>query len=421
MADARVSTASHSSAGTRVSKGFIAAYAFAQASLWLALLTPMMITIALRMQQLAPLDASNAVSVVLSIGAVVALIANPFFGGLSDQTHSRFGRRRPWLIGGSVAGLLSLCVTAIASTPTGVLLGWCLTQLSFNAVIAALLAVLPDRVPPAQRGVVSGILGVCMPIGQVGGTYLVKLFADDLMLAFVIPGGISLIAACVFAAVLARQPPSYSLAESLPAPVPEERPSELQIMRHADFVWAWLSRVCFVIGTVLLSTYQPFFLLDVLHADPGQVPTLVFRSMLVQAAMVVVCSFFAGRWSDAIGRRKIFVFIGAAMYALGLWVIAAAGTYPMFFTGIALIGTGNGFFVSTDLALMTLVLPDQYRHAAKGLGIVNITNTLPQVIAPVMGPALLALTAGRYSLLFAMAGVICLFGSLFLLLIKSVR
>ena len=68
-----------------------------------------------------------------------------------------------------------------------VLLGWCLAQLFFNAVLASLLAVMPDQVPPSQRGVVSGVLGICLPIASVCGTFLVQAFSGHLVTMFLAP------------------------------------------------------------------------------------------------------------------------------------------------------------------------------------------------------------------------------------------
>jgi MFS family permease len=53
---------------------------------------------------------------VLSIGAFFALASNPFFGRLSDRTTSRFGMRRPWLIGGVIGGAAALSIVARADT-----------------------------------------------------------------------------------------------------------------------------------------------------------------------------------------------------------------------------------------------------------------------------------------------------------------
>lgn len=77
---------------------------------------------------------------------------------------------------GLVGGSGGILVVALAPSIAVVLIGWCIAQLFFNALLAALVAVLPDQVPIAQRGTVSGVLGVCLPIASVTGTFLVQLF-----------------------------------------------------------------------------------------------------------------------------------------------------------------------------------------------------------------------------------------------------
>src|SRR6202522_3640881 len=171
---------------------FIAIYALAYAALWLALLTPAMITLALRVRQLAGSDPARPISMVLFAGAIAALVGNPVFGALSDRTRSRFGRRRPYLVGGAVVGFAALALIGAASSLSMVLLGWCLAQLAYNAVLAAMVAVVPDQIPSAQRGTVVGILGVCMPVGQIVGTFLVQQLAGNLTLALLIPGALGL-------------------------------------------------------------------------------------------------------------------------------------------------------------------------------------------------------------------------------------
>ena len=68
-----------------------------------------------------------------------------------------------------------------------VLVGWCIAQLFFNALLAAQVAVLPDQVPIDQRATVSGVLGVCLPIAAVSGTFLVQLFAGSLVAISLVP------------------------------------------------------------------------------------------------------------------------------------------------------------------------------------------------------------------------------------------
>jgi len=405
----------------RASARFVAIYALAYAALWLALLTPAIITLALRVRQLAPGNAAEPISRVLMAGAVVALVSNPIFGALSDSTRSRFGRRRPWLVGGVLCGCASLAVIGLAPTVNIVLWGWCAAQLAFNAVLAAMVAIIPDRVPPAQRGTVVGILGICMPIGQITGTFLVQLLVVNMTLALVIPGVIGVVGVLALTLALGREPGAVGSLPGPAAPAAVGAGLPAGPGSHRDFAWAWMSRVFFTTGSCFLQAYQPFFLLDALHVSAADVPRLMFRSTLVQAAMVVIWSVISGRLSDRLGLRKPFVMAGSILQGLGLWLIACSDSYTLLLFGVGLVGMGHGVYEGVDLALVTDVLPDRARHAAKDLGLLNIANTLPQVIAPLAAPAILQVSRGDYMLLFAVAGALAVLGSVFLLPLKKVR
>jgi MFS family permease len=401
-----------------VKPGFVILYALAYTALWLALLTPVIVTLALKIRQLDPAQAAQNISLVFSVGALFALVGNPVFGALSDRTTSRWGRRRPWLIGGSLVGLASLAVISFTENIATVLIGWCIAQLGFNAVLAAMVAVLPDRVPTAQRGTVAGVLGVCMPIGQVAGTFLVQALPGDPWMALLVPGTLGVAVILIFALALPDRP------QQLP---PRESASEIldtyliNPRRHPDFAWAWISRVFFVTGTVTLQTFQPLFLIEQLGLHPDAVPFAIFRSTLVQAGTIVLASVIAGRLSDRLGRRKLLVFAGSAIFGAGLWIVGACESYTQFLLAVAIAGIGHGTYVGVDLALFTDVLPDQQRDAAKDLGLVNVTNTLPQILSPGFAPLILAMSGGQYSLLFVLAGLIALLGSLSILPLKRVR
>ncbi|MGW0710587.1 MFS transporter [Streptomyces sp. NPDC002643] len=116
----------------------VTALALAQFGAYLAVLTPVMVTLALRVHQIVPeADRGAALGQVLSVGALLAMLGNPVFGALSDRTTSRFGRRRPWLLGGMATGLAGLLVVALGGDVLTLMAGWGLAQLSINATLAA--------------------------------------------------------------------------------------------------------------------------------------------------------------------------------------------------------------------------------------------------------------------------------------------
>ena len=417
----------------------MAIYAFAYAALWLALLTPATITLALRVRQIVPGDAARPASLVLFAGALVALVSNPLFGALSDRTRSRFGRRKPYLVVGAVVGFGALALIGVAGSVTAVLVGWCLAQLAYNAVLAALVAIVADRIPTSRRGTVVGILGMCMPVGQISGTFLVQYFAPDLLLALLVPGAIGLVGVLVLAMSLRERDGNggasasegvaaeagaaggaTSAAQAIAATASELR-SASGSGRRRDFAWAWASRAHFVVGSVFIQAYQPFLLLDVLKFDATDVPRLIFRSTLVQAAMMVLWSVIAGRLSDRLRRRKPIAMVGTTFQGIGLWLIAVAPSYTMLLLGIAVAGIGHGIYEGVDLALVTEVLPDRDRHAAKDLGLLNVANALPQVVAPLAAPVILDASHGNYMLLFLVAGAVPVIGAALLIPVKRAR
>ncbi len=404
----------------RVSNAFVFVYALAYTGVWLALLTPMLVTIALRVRQIDPQNAASQLGLVLGIGAIFALVGNPLFGRLSDRTTSRFGMRRPWLVGGMLSGTASLLLVALAPNISLVLLGWCLAQLSFNAVLAAIVAILPDQVPASQRGTVAGVLGICMPIGQVGGTFLVQALPSSMLMMFLVPATIGCASVFLLAVVLRdrRLPPSQRPGSDAGEFL---RGFRIDPRRYPDFFWAMLSRFLLVTGTAFLTTYQSYYLISELGYEIDAVPGLIFKGMLVQAIMIIISSLISGKASDASQRRKIFVLLAAAVYGSGLWIIAAADTYSGFLVGMAFTGAGQGVYFAVELALVTQILPDRVRDAAKDLGMFNIANTLPQSIAPLLGALILFTGQGDYTLLFMVAGTVAFLSSLAIMPLRGVR
>ena len=164
----------------RVGWGFIALYAAAYLGTCLVLVAPLLVTLALKVNSLVGIDqAPRSLALVTSIGALLAMVGNPFFGKMSDRTSSPLGMRRPWMLIGLVGGSLGVLVVALAPTIPVVVVGWCIAQLLFNALLAAMVAVLPDQVPTDQRGLVAGVLGICLPVASVSGTFLVQLFTGN--------------------------------------------------------------------------------------------------------------------------------------------------------------------------------------------------------------------------------------------------
>jgi len=413
-------TTPHRSAIRAVGWRFVALYALAYMSTCLLFLAPLLVSLALKVNSLVGLEqAPNSLALVAGVGAAVAMFTNPFCGKLSDRTSSPLGMRRPWIVGGLVGGTLGVLVVAVAPTIPVVLLGWCVAQVGFNALLAAMVAVLPDQVPVEQRGMVAGVLGVCLPVASVVGTFLVKLFTGNTVAMFLVPCAVAAAFILLFAVTL----PDRRLDRGdRPAWSVRELASTFWVSprRNPDFAWAFTSRFLFVLAYAFLVTYQAYYLLDHLGSTEADVPQQVFLGTLVQSVVLVAASLLGGRLSDRTGRRKVFVVTASVIYGVALFVIAAAVSFNGFLVGMALGGLGFGLYMAVDLALVVDVLPDP-DTAAKDLGVLNIAGALPSAIAPAIAPVILAVGGGSYGVLYAVAGVCALAAAAAIIPVTRVR
>lgn len=381
-----------------------------QFGIWLAILTPATVTLSIRVERLTPADKADNLGTILGIGVLFALVGSPLFGRLSDRTATRFGRRRSWILAGGVGTLLCLLVIATARPIPVVAVAWCCAQLCISAAFAASTALVPDKVSAAQRGLISGILGLTQPAATLAGTFVVQLVPPSSVLIFAAPAGVGVLLAVVFVVGVrdTEQPPSdrrpFGLREFA-------RCFWVDPRRHPDFAWTFLSRFLVFLGFSVLLGYQAYFIIDHLHRPPAEVAHLVFLSTAATTVASLLSATVGGRLSDRVGRRRPFVFGSAAVAAGGFIGIAFCHTFGAFLVAATVVGLGQGLFLAVDLALVSAVLPDP-NDSAKDIGVFNVANTLPQSIAPFAAPYVLAVGGGQnYPLLFLLAGGFGLLGA----------
>lgn len=400
----------------------VAAMSVAQFGLFVALLAPVTVSLALKTQTLVPQDRAAAVNGnVLAVAALFALVGNPVFGRLSDLTLSRLGRRRPWMLAGAVVFVGAMLLVALAGSVPVMLVGWCLAQLAGNAILAPLLATIADQIPLEKRASVSANVGVMQNLGVLAAAYIASWFVDDMVALFVVPGMIALVLVGGYCAVL-------------PDKVITERPDTggwlgllstfwVNPLRYPDFAWAWLSRFLVVLAFFLFISFRLFYLQDRIDLAPADAASTLGLGALVFTAALVITAEAGGWLSDRTGRRKVFVEVSILVMSIAFALLAVVHTVPGFLLVETLMGCGFGMYWAVDTALVVDVLPDQENNA-KDLGVMNIANVLPQSIAAAVGGMLLAIGSGgatNYTALFAGATVIGVFGALAIVPIRSVR
>ncbi|MFL6176125.1 MAG: MFS transporter [Ornithinibacter sp.] len=399
---------------------FISLYALSYAGGALLFLAPLLVSLALKVDHLVGLaDAPRNLALVTGVGSLLSIVSNPFFGRLSDRTTSRWGMRRPWMVVGLVGGTTGILTVALAPNIAVVLLGWCIAQVFLNALLAAQVAVLPDQVPVGQRGLVSGVLGICLPVASVVGTFLVQTFDANDLATFLAPCVVGAAVVVVFVTRLddrrldpADRPP-WSLRQLVGSFYVNPR-------ANPDFAWAFVSRFLLIMAYAFLVTYQAYYLIAQLGMAEDAVPHQIFLGTVVQSVALVVAAPVTGRLSDRSGRRKVFVVVAGVVYSVAMVVIATSTASGGYLVGMAIGGFGFGMYMAVDLALVVDVLPET-GSSAKDLGVLNIAGALPFALAPALAPVLLAVSGSSYRVLYLVAGVCALLGAAAIVPIRRVR
>ncbi|MFF1574609.1 MFS transporter [Leifsonia sp. NPDC058292] len=408
----------------REARSFIPTLALANFGVYVAVLTPVMVSMAFKLQHITAdaTEATNSLGLVLGVGALFALIANPLAGRLSDRTTSRLGMRKPWVLGGATIGFLALALIGVANSVAIVLVGWCLAQAAFNAVLAAANATLPDQVPAERRGKASGIVGITTPLAILGGSFLVNSFSGDVG-RFAVPAALGLLLAALFALFLKdrrleKKPAAkFGVKEFLGSFVFNPR-------KHPDFGWTWLTKFLVMFGYVGIATFLPFYLGEKFHLGEAEAITTILIANVVSTLFMAVSSPIGGILSDRFGKRRPFVAAAGLIMVVGLVVLAFAPSVAIVILAQGIVGLGAGAFFSVDLALATEVLPNR-ADTAKDLGVLNIANALPQSIAPAIAPAIIAVgmatPLGGYAVWYLFGALASLAGAVLVYRIKGVK
>ncbi|MBB5986730.1 MFS transporter [Sphingobium lignivorans] len=405
-----------------VSGGFIAVYVLAQFGIWVALLTPVVLTIALRVGEIATeAEKGQWLGIILATGAFVALLAAPVCGALSDRTRSRFGRRRPWLVGGLAVSAVGLTILGTAPNLLLLGLGWMICQAGFNAMQAACLPILPDVVPFRLQGRVAGMLGMTSTAATFAGSWITQFTQTSTLLMFLAPFGVTVFG--VLALVLILPDRASSAENGHRADLAAIPRALIKPFLDRDFSWAFVSRFLIMMAWSFLLTYQLFFLTDQLSLERADATQVMVRSMAIIAVATISVSIVGGFISDWSGRRKPFVALAAVIEATGFLLVALAPSVPQFLVGVAVAGLGKGLYFAVDLALLAAILPNK-EERAKDMGVFQIANSLPQSLAPALAPIILVLGSAdgeNYAAVFIAGTLFALLGALAIAPIRRSR
>jgi MFS family permease len=383
-----------------------------------------------------------------ALSAVISLVAQPIIGTLSDRTPGPLGRRRPYIVAGTlvlIAGMAALGVTRAMGV---FIAAFALTNIGSNITTAAYQSLLPDRVPAEQRGAASGYMGFMTIVGNVGSLAIAFLLLGQVSpgssLAQVIQTGAArfyLLAAVVLVlglmvtligvreTPLARRPRRPEAVEEQVTARESGRARLREGLvrlwvdpwRHSNFARVFLTRCFVILGLTLFMTFIAYYFSQVKHVTAFLQET---AAIALLALLGAICSALSlGIISDHT-RRVPVVFLATILMAVAsLAFVVAPDSVPLWPLGI-IFGLGYGAYTSVDWALAIDALPS-LTEAGKDMGLWNIASTLPAALAPLLGSVVIVTadrigeTALGYRVVFGLAAFFFLLGAVLVLKVQE--
>ncbi len=358
----------------------ISAFWFGVAFLWSGLIT---IVVQSRVAEMAPQNKDLVLGLTLALGAIVSTWVCYDIGARSDRARNRwvqrFGRRRPFIVLGTLAAVPALIALPFANNILSLILVLCGIQFAVNFATAPYQALIPDLVPKSEQGGASAWMGMSSLLGTSLG-----LLAYGTIFPQV--GGLMRITFLVIAILLVTMLITiWRVREetvTVVANAPQEEPFDWrQAWREQrDFFWLIGSRFMINLGFYSVTEFLLYYVTDTLRAPDPQATVMKF--FLISTVAGLIGNFPAGFLSDRVSK-KLVVYVSLAITGVAALVFLLADSIQTATYAAWIFGAGYGAFLAVDWALATNLLPA--RDEARWMGIWHGAFTVPQVVAPVVG------------------------------------
>lgn len=326
----------------------------------------------------------TAVGLVLASGFIVSMFVQPAAGAVSDSTASRLGRRRPFILTGSLLAVPFLLLIGISDSYVWLFIGYVLLQIASNLAQGPFEGLIPDLVAGNERGRAAGFAGIAIITGTSAGVLVSGyLMGRDAVLLAVICISVVVILGMLVTVLLVPEStvPRKKRASVLAA---VRSAFDKDVFKYKDFVWLLVSRFFVLAGVYSVRDFALYFVRDVLKMENAAWVTATLMAVVAMSSVVTV--LVAGIVSDRVGRKKIVLFT-CAVGVVAAFAFFSSTDYVVTLAFGVVVGVGFGSFLSVDWAFATDLIPKS--QAGRFMGLSNVATAGADAFALIVGGPLL--------------------------------
>lgn len=350
-------------------------------------------------------------AIIMLIGAIAPVIVQPTVGLISDYTVTRWGRRKPYIVVGTLLDVVFLAGIALNNDFVAMVAFYFGLQVSSNFAQGPFQGYVPDLVPAKQVGLASGLMGLMLTLGTIAGVGIATVggLLDNIPLAIMALGVVEVATMIILVA---------TVDEGTDAPPRTRSWRDIalsawgrDILQQRDVLWLLLVRLLFL-GAYNATLIAVGYFRRSHGLSNADADATVFLATAIVGVSTALAAVPGGRLSDRFGRRPV-IWAAAAIAGAGLVGVSVAPSPGLAVASWVPFGIGMGIFLSADWALMADVIPKE--TAGRYMGILNAGTAMAgPVFILVAGPiqdfvaAAVSDPAGPRAAMAVAAGFLCL-------------
>lgn len=322
----------------------------------------------------------------------VVLLVQPTIGAISDYTITRWGRRKPYIVIGSILDVVFLIGLATSNTYLSLVAFLFLLQFSSNFAQGPFQGYVPDLVPPQQVGIASALVGAMQTIGFVAGAIIISVAYQlgEFTLPLIFLGVVELLTA-VATVVWVREGRAAKPRDGRTWLQIARSAWGFDILRERSFAFLVVSRLLFFAGLNVLLGFYVLFLNRTFGFTNEQKSFWVPVILLVVAVFTAAATIPSGLLSNRFGRKPM-IYVACVIGGVGLFVAGVAPSPEVLLLGATLLGMASGTFVAVDWALMTDIIPKA--SSGRFMGISNLAVGLAGPVAGLLAGPIIDIVGG---------------------------
>ena len=332
-------------------------------------------------------------AIIMLAGAIAPIIIQPTVGVISDYTVTRWGRRKPYIVAGSLLDVVFLAGIALNNDFVAMVAFYFLLQVSSNFAQGPFQGYVPDLVPARQVGLASGLMGLMLTLGTIVGVGIATVggIIDNVVLATLALGVVEVVTMVILVATVdeGREGPPRTRSWREIALSAWGR----DVLAQRDVLWLLLVRLLFL-GAYNATLIAIGYFRRSHGLSDSDADTTVFLATAIVGVSTALAAIPGGRLSDRYGRRPV-IWAAAAIAGLGLVGVAVAPSPAVAVASWVPFGVGMGIFLSADWALMADVIPKE--TAGRYMGILNAGTAMAGPVFIIVAGPVQDLVAGAVS------------------------